>query len=58
VKRIVLAALFGAACGGLVGAFVLGLPDVGLSVVATLVGTALGGYAGAVVGSLFVVDAA
>ncbi|HET7419129.1 MAG TPA: hypothetical protein VFL27_01975 [Candidatus Dormibacteraeota bacterium] len=50
---IVIGTASGAIGGGLVGAFVLGLPGVVAAAGAALVGVFMGGYAGAIIGGLF-----
>ena len=53
LKAVLLGASAGVVAGGLLGAFAVGLPDVGGAILAAVVGIALGGYAGAILGDFF-----
>ena len=53
---IVFGTATGAVGGGLMGAFMLGIPGVLGAAAAALVGVFMGGYLGAVIGGLFATD--
>jgi hypothetical protein len=50
---IVIGTASGAVGGGVMGAFVVGVPGIVWAIAAAAVGILLGGYAGAIIGGLF-----